>query len=253
VCPPTLDDLKRGTCHLWWWHPSAYPAEHLTTRGLALLTDDELARYRRYLVPRPAHTFLAAQVLLRSVLWAYCAIRPEDWRFSTNPWGRPRIANALAPAGLSFNVSHKPGCVVCLVGHGRALGADVEAIGADGAHLLELAERFFSPSEAAELHALPAERQADRFYELWTLKESYMKARGIGLSLGLSRFSFTVKGDTASVRFDPGFHDHPKAWEFRLFRPDAQHVISTAVERLDGLPATVELRNAAELIARALA
>ena len=250
--PPTIDDLRRGTCHLWWWRPDASSAEAVAERGLKLLSDDELARYRRFLVPRPAETFLAARVLLRSLLSRYAAVRPADWRFEANPWGRPRVANAAIPRGLSFNLSHKPGCVVCLVGYGRALGADVEDMAANRTNLLELADRFFSRSEAAALRALPAERHGERFFELWTLKESYIKARGIGLSLGLSRFSFTPAGDTAGVRFDSTFHDDPAAWEFRLFRPDPQHMIATAVERLAGLPSTVEIRDATELIRQAI-
>jgi 4'-phosphopantetheinyl transferase len=212
-----------------------------------------LARYHRYLVPHAAQTFLAARVFLRSVLSGYASIAPADWRFETNPWGRPRIAAASAPAGLTFNLSHKPGCVACLTGHGRALGVDVEDTAANRPQVLELAERFFSPSEARALNALPVERQVDRFYQLWTLKESYIKARGFGLSLGLSRFSFSPVGTTASVLFDAGFHDDPAAWDFQLFHPDAQHLIATAVERLAGSSPAIEVRNAAELIARVLA
>jgi 4'-phosphopantetheinyl transferase len=247
VCPPALDHLKRGTCHLWWWLPDSASLERC---GTSLLSPDELARYRRYQVPHAARTFLAARVLLRSALSQYCAITPADWRFETNPWGRPRIATSNAPAGLSFNLSHKPGCVACLIGYGRALGVDVEDTAAGRPHVLELVERFFSPSEAAELRALSVERQCDRFYELWTLKESYIKARGMGLSLGLSRFSFTPEGATAHVRFDPGFPDDPAAWDFRFFHPDAQHLIATAVERLSGSPLAIESRNAGGLIAQ---
>lgn len=253
MCPATLEDLKQGICHLWWWRPDASSFETLAQRGTALLAPDELARYRRYLVPHAAQTFLAARVFLRSVLSSYCTIAPANWRFETNPWGRPRIATPSAPAGLNFNLSHKPGCVACLTGLGRAFGVDIEDTAANRPHVLELAERFFSPSEAEELKRLPAERQFDRFYELWTLKESYIKARGMGLSLGLSRFSFSPEGSAASVRFEAGFPDDPAAWEFRLFHPDRQHVIATAVERLAGLPPTVQVRDAAELITQVLA
>jgi len=212
---------------------------------LALLSADELARYRRFLVSHAAQTFLAARVLLRSVLSAYCGIAPADWRFETNPWGRPHIATPGAPAGLTFNLSHKPGCVVCLTGYGRALGVDVEDTAADRQHLLDLAERFFSPSEATAMRELPLEGQFGRFYELWTLKESYIKARGMGLSLGLSRFSFSPRGAAASVRFDPGFADDPAVWDFQLFRPDSQHLIATAVEGLPGTTLIVEPLDAA--------
>jgi 4'-phosphopantetheinyl transferase len=253
VCPATLEDLKRGVCHLWWWRPDAASAETLSRRGAALLSDDEMARYRRYLVPHASQTFLAARVFLRSVLSAYCGIAPADWRFETNPWGRPRIATTNAPPGLDFNLSHKPGCVACLTGRSRALGVDVEDTAANRLYVVELAERFFSPSETRDLQALPVDRQFDRFYELWTLKESYIKARGMGLSLGLSHFSFSPKGTAASVRFDPGFQDDPAAWDFQLFRPDPQHLMATAIELLEGSSPTVQMRDASELITQVLA
>jgi 4'-phosphopantetheinyl transferase len=227
-------------------------AEPLAQRGVAFLASDEIDRYRRYLAPEAAQTFLAARVLLRSILSSYVGLEPEAWRFEANPWGRPRIANPGTPSGLFFNLSHKPGFVACLVGSGRDLGVDVEDLSVNRPHLFQIVERFFSPSEAAGLRALPAERQAQRFYELWTLKEAYIKARGLGLSLGLSRFSFSVEGDRALVRFDPGFDDDPGTWDFRLFRLRSPHLISTAVRRLEGGSTPIEFADAAGIVARAL-
>ena len=216
-------------------------------RGIAFLSPDEVVRYNRYLVPGAATTFLAARILLRSVLSQYAALAPAEWRFETNAFGRPHIANPDAPRGLSFNLSHKLGCVTCLLGAERDLGVDVEDSAAGRTNFLELAGRFFSPSEAAALRALPELRRGQSFYELWTLKESYIKARGIGLSLGLSRFSFSVEGDRATVRFAEGFDDSAEAWDFRLFRPDERHVIATSVRRARA-PLIIEIADAAQLL-----
>jgi len=221
--------------------------EALLRRGIAFLSPDEVIRHNRYLVPGAAATFLAARMLLRTVLSRYAALRPAEWRFETNKFGRPHIANPDAPRGLSFNLSHKPGCVTCLVGAGRDLGVDVEDTAAGRTHFLELAGRFFSASEAAWLRDLPEARRRQSFFELWTLKEAYIKARGIGLSLGLSRFSFSVEGDRASVRFAEGFDDSAEAWDFRLFRPDERHVIATSVRRA-GAALIIEVTDAAQLL-----
>ena len=241
--------LERGACHLWHLNPHALPAESLLDRGRAFLSSDENARFTRYLVPDASKTFLAARVLLRSVLSAYSDLAPEAWRFDTNPWGRPYIANTEAPARLQFNVSHKPGMVVCFVGCGRDLGVDVEDASAERAYLDDIASRFFSPSEAAALLALPPPERPKRFFQLWTLKESYIKARGMGLSLGLSGFSFTVEEPSANVRFEKDFEDDPETWDFRLFRPDTRHLIATSVRRSE-LPLTIEIRNAEDLVHR---
>ena len=201
----------------------------------------------------PAQTFLAARVFLRSVLSVYAELAPAAWRFETNPWGRPHIANRDAPEGLRFNLSHKPSQVTCLVGFERELGVDVEDRAANRPYLLEIATRFFSSREAAALRALPPERHRERFYQLWTLKESYIKARGRGLSLGLSKFSFTPAGDTATVVFEEGFDDQPEKWNFRLLHPDTQHVIATTIELVAAAPLTIEARDASGLITKVLA
>jgi 4'-phosphopantetheinyl transferase len=216
-------------------------------RAVAFLSPDEVVRYKRYLVPGAAATFLAARILLRSVLSQYAGLRPEHWRFEANEFGRPYIANPDGPRGLVFNVSHKPGCITCLIGAGRGLGVDVEDSAAGRINLLEIAGRFFSGSEADALRGLPDAQRRPRFYELWTLKESYIKARGVGLSLGLSRFSFSVRGDHATVCFAEGFDDSAEAWDFRLFRADDRHVIATSVRR-GPAPLVIDVINAAQLL-----
>ena len=216
-------------------------------RGLALLSAGETARYNRYLVPDAAATFLAARILLRSVLSQYAALHPAEWRFEANRFGRPHIANADAPRGLEFNLSHKPGCVTCLIGAGRELGVDVEDSAAGRTNFLGIAGRFFSSPEAAALRDVPDGPRRQRFYELWTLKESYIKARGVGLGLGLSRFSFSVEDGRATVRFAEGFDDRADAWDFRLFRPDERHVIATSVRRA-ATPLVIEVTDAARLL-----
>jgi 4'-phosphopantetheinyl transferase len=214
---------------------------------MALLSAGETARYKRYLVPDAAATFLAARILLRSVLSQYAALPPAEWRFEANEFGRPHIANADAPPGLTFNLSHKPGCVTCLIGARRELGLDVEDSAAGRTNFLEIAARFFSFPEAAALRDLPDGPRRQRFYELWTLKESYIKARGVGLSLGLSRFSFSVEGGRATVHFAEGFDDRAEAWDFRLFRPDEHHVIATSVRRA-ATPLVIDVVDAAALL-----
>ena|SRR5215469_12506975 len=256
----TLDSLREGACHLWYLHPDSFDrvssGDSLLHHGMTFLSTDETARYGRFLVPHARRTFLAARVLVRSLLSAYAPIRPAAWYFDTNQWGRPYIANPDAPTGLVFNLSHKPGMAVCLVGCQRDLGVDVEDLTASRSYLLEIADRFFSPSEVVALRQLPDAKHAQRFFELWTLKEAYIKARGMGLSLGLSGFSFSPDEGPApvgaTVQFDKDFDDkHPEAWDFRFFRPEENHLIATAVRRSPA-PLTIEMRDAEELVRRTL-
>ena len=71
---------------------------------------------------------------------------------------------------------------------GRDVGVDVEHINRTLTH--DVAERFFSPQEVADLRALPEDEQPVVFFDYWTLKEAYIKARGLGLALPLGQFTF---------------------------------------------------------------
>ena len=92
--------------------------------------------------------------------------------------GRPSLAPPFAATGLHFNLAHTHGLVVLAAGRVAGVGVDVEALGKRVR--LEVAERYFSAAEVAELSALPVDARAARFLRLWTLKESYLKATGQG-------------------------------------------------------------------------
>ena len=78
-----------------------------------------------------------------------------------------------------------------------AVGVDVEHEGRIVA-ALDLARRFFTPREAAELSSLPPEQQRTAFLRLWTLKEAFLKALGVGLAKSLDGFSFSAHGRASS-------------------------------------------------------
>jgi len=124
-------------------------------------------------------------------------VAARDWRFVITQDGRPEISSEGDPS-LRFNLSNTPGLVVCAVVRHGEIGVDAESVGRAGAHL-ELAERYFAPTEVAALRTLPLPAQPRRFCEYWTLKESHLKARGAGLGLPVDRFAFL---------FDPGHSPH---------------------------------------------
>ena len=101
--------------------------------------------------------------------------------------GRPEILDA--PPGtpdLRFNISHTDGLIACAVTIGREVGVDVEHIGRHLTH--DVAGRFFAADEVTDLRGLPFEDQQRVFFDYWTLKEAYIKARGFGLALPLGEF-----------------------------------------------------------------
>ena len=110
--------------------------------------------------------------------------------------------------------------------------------------MLDIAKRHFSSIESSALLALSAQDQRDRFFEYWTLKESFIKALGVGISFGLSRFSFRIDGEAPRISFEPGVPQDPLNWQFSLLRPGPNHVLATSVQRDPGERVRVTLREA---------
>ncbi|WP_152054018.1 4'-phosphopantetheinyl transferase family protein [Tautonia marina] len=198
------------------------------------ISRDELLKAQRFRVIRDQRTFLATRILVRAVLSRYEAIAPSDWQFATGRYGKPKLAEPSVVPPLYFNLSRTRGMIVCAVSRTyELLGVDVERWD-QGAENLVIADRYFAPSELAALKALPDQDQAARFMMLWTLKESYLKAMGVGLTRPLQTFAITIEDnsradDPIRIWFAPGFEDDPAAWRFALVEVAPEYLVALAV------------------------
>jgi 4'-phosphopantetheinyl transferase len=226
-----LESCLETEAHLWIARPGDIRDPELLLGYDALLTLEERKKVSRFRFERDRHTSLVTRALVRTVLSRYADVPPGDWRFVANEYGRPEISEPAEGRSLRFNLSHTKGLVVCLVGSGREVGVDVEDRTRDG-NLLDIADRFFSPFEVRALRALPPEEQMDRFFFYWTLKESYIKARGMGLAISLSAFSFDLDSPGKGIRvlFDPSLGDDPARWQFSAMSYGRRHAIAAGVE-----------------------
>lgn len=219
---------------LWWTRTEGLSA---TPEAFALLDEKERAANARFLVERKRHEHLVTRVLVRTVLGRGLGVDPAGLRFVDSPHGRPQLS---PPAPLFFNVTHTEGWVGVLVSRTHEVGCDVEA-SARAPTLLRLAPTVFSPAELSGLEALPPAAQADRAVRLWTLKESYIKARGMGLALPLKQFAFHFD-DGGAVRLEvaEALGADGDAWDFETTVRDG-YVVSTAVARGGGVVQHVEV------------
>ena len=210
---------------------------------LALLSDQEKAQQPRFLPPAKRQEYLVTRILVRSVLGEALGVAPQALKFVSNAWGRPAVVSDLIPAlshsPLYFNVSHTEGLIVCLVSTEGEVGVDTESF-ARAPDLLALAPDVFSAKELSELAALPVQDQAQRAVVLWTLKESYIKARGMGLSIPLDKFSFRFEPGEVRLEVEPELGDDGKRWQFQ-WEIFGSHCISTAI----ALPRVVTIENMA--------
>jgi 4'-phosphopantetheinyl transferase len=197
-----------------------------------LLSADESRRAERIVHGEAATLFVVGRALARTMLSRYAAVQPRDWPFIIDAHGRPELA--MRPAhvpDLRFNLTHTSGLVACAVTIGREVGIDVEHIGR--AVNFDVPERFFSQQEVEDLRALPKIEQRTVFFDYWTLKESYIKARGLGLALPLRHFTFVRSPDREpSISFAPELADDPASWQFKQFWPTDQHRMAIAVRRV---------------------
>jgi 4'-phosphopantetheinyl transferase len=238
--------IMPGEVHLWRVQPERITNPALLKQYLALLTDEEKARQERYRFPQHRHQFLVTRALVRTVLSRYADVDPADWRFETNAYGRPEIAVATAQP-LRFNLSHTRGMAICGVTLEYDIGVDVENVDRR-TPVLNLASRYFSPSEVADLFALPPERQSAAFFDYWTLKESYIKAKGKGLAIPLSHFSFHLRpSQPITISFAPQLEDIPSVWQFAQFNEGIEHKIALAVRRGERADLTIVVRDTVPL------
>lgn len=237
--------LDPAEIHLWLAPYDGIDDEALHAAYRRLLDAAEREQEPRFYFARDRRRYLVTRALVRTVLSRYAAIAPEDWVFSANEYGRPEIANPQArDAGLSFNISHTHSLIVLGVTRQRALGVDVENVVAREA-AIEVANRYFAPSEVAVLHAASPQEQQYRFFEYWTFKESYIKARGMGLSLPLDRFSFHYRDDRAvEIAIDPALGDEAARWQFWQFQPAPEYLVAICAERTGAAPPRLTVRTA---------
>ena len=196
-----------------------------------VMSDQEWARNQRYRFERDRHRDLVARGLLRMQLAQRLAVEPHQLNFAQGEHGKPELINdhrITVPADLHFNLSHAGEWVVLAIASHR-VGVDIEFTPRNN-DVMAIANRYFFGSEIKELHGFPEAEQKLRFFDYWTLKEAYMKARGEGISLGLDNFGFSV-ADPKNIRIymKACLNDSPSRWQFFCTTPEPDYRFALAI------------------------
>jgi 4'-phosphopantetheinyl transferase len=224
-----LLQLSDGEIHLWFAFPGETGDPLTPASAHPVLDDGEQARMARLHFPEGRRLFGMSHTLVRTTLSRYSEIPPEKWRFVKNTHGKPSIDPDLDSSAIRFSLAHTRGLAVVAVTERADVGVDVERTDrrVDAARI---SNRFFSPEEAAALQEIPAERLRERFFRYWTLKESYIKARGLGLSLPLASFSFRLAGELPHrIGFPGEGPENQGDWRFALINPLPQYVAAVGI------------------------
>jgi 4'-phosphopantetheinyl transferase len=163
------------------------------------LAEDERMKADRLRFKRVREDYVAARGLLRLILATYLNVQPKELEFQYGQHGKPALADELSHTGITFNMSHSHGMALYCVGLEQELGADIEKIREDMS-FEKIAKRFFSSLEYEALQKLPDDQLKYGFFNCWTRKEAYIKAKGEGLSSLISRFAVSLApGEPAAL------------------------------------------------------
>jgi 4'-phosphopantetheinyl transferase len=196
----------------------------------ATLSLEESASAARFRWPRDRDRYVVSHGLRREILGGYLGVSPGGLVFGHNRHGKPYLAGDHALSGLRFNVAHSHGVALIAVTLYREVGIDLEYTGRALA-VGSIAEQFFSPSEVTVLRALPVGERRQGFYDCWTRKEAYLKARGTGLPPRLDAFDVSLRpGEAAAIlahREDP-LEVH--RWTLRALATEPGYAAALCVE-----------------------
>ncbi len=168
-------------------------------------------------VPKSAqHDY--AHSLLRVCLAKKGIDYDKDTKILHSEMGKPSLTEY---PDIHYNVTHADGITACTVGESEC-GIDAERVRAYRPNVIK---RTFSESEKALMESTPDEEKNLLFFRLWTLKEAYVKAIGIGVSYPMNTVEFSFDG--SEIRTDI------EGYSFKQYiLNDGEYVVSVCEKKL---------------------
>lgn len=225
---------------IWYLNLDAFLPDVSKTTGI--LSQEELAQAHRFQDQILSDRYAIAHAGLRLILSKYLDAPAVSISFRKNQYDKPFILPAMNPRQIEFNLSHSGARASVVVSEGNSVGIDIEQYKKLEDHL-KIARRYFTKKELQVLKQFDPGISGQRFIQLWTAKEAFIKARGLGLSIPLNQFdcsgvisqgqlaSLTIPGNRSthwivqplkevpgyagSVAY-PGIQKDPNHYEFEL-------------------------------------
>ena len=224
---PLCPAFWQNEVHVWKVDLSV-PWSELHDKAMAA-TDRQQAMRFRFALDR--HRFSVARASLRMILSRYLNRNPATIDFERGAHGKPHLADSDDNRGLRFNVSHSNQLALIAVARDREVGIDIE-FRKDDFGTYEVADRFFSAAEINQLKSVSDELRVEAFFNCWTRKEAYIKARGEGLSMPLDEFEVSlVPGTSAELISNVREPQEVERWRFEDLYAAPGFAAALAVER----------------------
>lgn len=233
---------------LWFCSNDELPPGIAATLAAHWLDEHERESAEQFLFERDRRQYLVSHVLVRRVLSLECGIPESEaviWRSSR---GRPFLqkpAGGLPRGGreLDFNLSHAGGHNLLGVVRRNRIGVDVERLDRGDQGFASIVQTFAPAEREWVAQARPGRARDVRVLRLWTLKEAYSKARGLGLGLSFDTFSFRLAEDRGVLGFRPPDDDLSGRWRFLELEPVPGVLAAVAVMADEGEELVLELHH----------
>lgn len=214
--------------HVWRANLDVTKMQRESLQGI--LSADELERARRFHFERDQNRFITARGILRQILCCYLVKNPYSLRFEYTTKGKPVLAMAYDSDALSFNLSHSNASALYAVTLHRNIGIDIEHIRDDVA-IEEIARRFFSKTEISSLERTHKNKVHELFFQYWTRKEAFLKAKGEGFSFPMEKVDVSlISGRVLSPITLPGEESESMRWYVQDLFPARGYAAAIAVE-----------------------
>jgi 4'-phosphopantetheinyl transferase len=194
----------------------------------------ERVRAERLHFEKDRRRFIVGRGTLRTILGFYLNVEPGRLQFCYGKNGKPALADAFGNGTIHFNQSYSEGLGLYAFTRDQEIGVDIEYI-RDIQEMNQIAERFFSAGENAVFRSLPESKKKEAFFNCWTRKEAFVKAKGQGLSLGFDQFEVSLTpGEAAALLSINGDFQEASCWSLQELDPELGFAGTLAVRGHSG-------------------
>jgi 4'-phosphopantetheinyl transferase len=197
-----------------------------------ILSSDERTRASQFKYQHLRGRYIAGRATLRRLLGQALECDPARLEFKYNAHGKPELADRHGQR-MHFNVSHSDHLALIDITPTSPIGVDLEQVRAVR-YDLQIAHRFFTARESADLEALPEAERIAAFFSLWARKEAWLKAKGVGIAEFLNRVQVSfLPGEAARVLHVAEEPEEAKEWTLVELNPARGFIGALAIRRSD--------------------
>lgn len=191
----------------------------------SLLDKNEQDKASRFVQAMHGRRYVVSHGKLRLILSEYLVMPPEKIGYAEQTFGKPVIVINGLEHEVKFNLAHSGDKMLVAVGLDANIGVDIE-VWNDSVDAVSVANLCFAEAERRFLGGLPKSGKDEFFYRLWTRKESFVKAVGVGLGLDVSKVVSSAVGATRFLSVPEGYGS---AGDWALVDLDFDRGISAAL------------------------